>query len=99
MCYSAMIWADYRRYVREWGADIDIKRFVEARRGGRSICASGHTGESGQSGHDAGGRDLTNGVVAKIGDEYISASVSGRSFGRGKPRLCADSVSAPRGSG
>src|SRR5438105_2361596 len=29
MCYSAMIWADYRRYVREWGADIDIKRFVE----------------------------------------------------------------------
>ena len=29
MCYSAKIWADYRRYVREWGADIDIRRFVE----------------------------------------------------------------------
>ena len=29
MCYSAQIWADYRRYVREWGAQIDIKRFVE----------------------------------------------------------------------
>jgi putative SOS response-associated peptidase YedK len=29
MCYSAMIKADYRRYVREWGADIDIHQFVE----------------------------------------------------------------------
>jgi putative SOS response-associated peptidase YedK len=29
MCYSAQIWADYRRYVREWGAQIDIKRFVD----------------------------------------------------------------------
>jgi putative SOS response-associated peptidase YedK len=29
MCYSAQIWADYRRYVREWGAQIDIKRFIE----------------------------------------------------------------------
>ena len=29
MCYSARIQADYRRYVREWGADIDLKSFVE----------------------------------------------------------------------
>lgn len=29
MCYSAMIEADYRRYVREWGADISIRKFVD----------------------------------------------------------------------
>ena len=29
MCYSAQIWADYRRYVRAYGADIDIKAFVD----------------------------------------------------------------------
>ena len=28
MCYSADAWADYRKYVREFGADIDIKQFV-----------------------------------------------------------------------
>jgi putative SOS response-associated peptidase YedK len=28
MCYSAQIRADYHRYVRAWGADIDIKEFV-----------------------------------------------------------------------
>lgn len=29
MCYSAMVWADYRRYVREWGAELDIRSFVD----------------------------------------------------------------------
>ena len=29
MCYSAQIWADYRRYVRDFGADIDLKEFFE----------------------------------------------------------------------
>lgn len=29
MCYSAQVWADYRRYVREWGADISIKEFFD----------------------------------------------------------------------
>ena len=28
MCYSAEAWADYHKYVREFGADIDIKQFV-----------------------------------------------------------------------
>src|ERR1035437_3556540 len=28
MCYSAQIWSDYRKYVRAYGADIDIKEFV-----------------------------------------------------------------------
>jgi hypothetical protein len=28
MCYSAQVRADYHKYVREWGADIDIKEFV-----------------------------------------------------------------------
>ena len=28
MCYSAQIKADYHRYVRQFGADIDIKEFV-----------------------------------------------------------------------
>jgi len=28
MCYSAQIRADYRKYVRHWGADIGIKDFV-----------------------------------------------------------------------
>lgn len=28
MCYSAQIEADYRKYVKEFGADIDIKEFV-----------------------------------------------------------------------
>jgi len=28
MCYSAQIWADYRKYVHHWGADVDIKEFV-----------------------------------------------------------------------
>ena len=27
MCYSAQIWANYKKYVRAWGADIDIKEF------------------------------------------------------------------------
>ena len=29
MCYSAQIEADYRAYVKLFGADIDIKAFVE----------------------------------------------------------------------
>lgn len=29
MCYSAMVWADYRRYVKQYGADISIKDFVK----------------------------------------------------------------------
>ena len=29
MCYSAQIWADYRRYVRAFGADIDLQAFHE----------------------------------------------------------------------
>jgi putative SOS response-associated peptidase YedK len=28
MCYSAQIQANYKKYVRAWGADIDIKEFV-----------------------------------------------------------------------
>src|SRR5690242_4789326 len=28
MCYSAQIRASYKKYVREWGADISIKQFV-----------------------------------------------------------------------
>lgn len=28
MCYSAQIWSDYRKYVRAFSADIDIKEFV-----------------------------------------------------------------------
>lgn len=29
MCYSAQIWADYRRYVRDFGAVLDIREFVD----------------------------------------------------------------------
>ncbi len=29
MCYSAQIWADYRRYVRAYNSKIDIETFVE----------------------------------------------------------------------
>ena len=29
MCYSAQILADYRRYVRQFGADLSIKEFVD----------------------------------------------------------------------
>jgi hypothetical protein len=29
MCYSAQIWADYRRYVRQFQVQVDIKQFVE----------------------------------------------------------------------
>jgi hypothetical protein len=29
MCYSAQIWADYRKYVRMFGADMGIREFVE----------------------------------------------------------------------
>ncbi len=29
MCYSAQIWADYRRYIRAFGAELDIKEFYE----------------------------------------------------------------------
>jgi putative SOS response-associated peptidase YedK len=28
MCFSAQVWADYRRYVRQFGAGIDIQEFV-----------------------------------------------------------------------
>jgi putative SOS response-associated peptidase YedK len=28
MCYSSRIWADYRKYVKEFGAILDIKEFV-----------------------------------------------------------------------
>lgn len=28
MCYSAQIWSDYKKYVRAFGADLDIKEFV-----------------------------------------------------------------------
>ena len=27
MCYSAQVWADYKKYVRAWGADIDMQAF------------------------------------------------------------------------
>ena len=38
MCYSAQIWADYRLYVRQYGAELDIKEFYELfwRRGSNS---------------------------------------------------------------
>ena len=29
MCYSAQVWADYRRYTRQFGAELDIKEFYE----------------------------------------------------------------------
>ena len=29
MCYSAQIWADYRRYKRAFGSDIDLATFAE----------------------------------------------------------------------
>ena len=29
MCYSAQVWADYRLYVRQNGAELDIKEFYE----------------------------------------------------------------------
>lgn len=29
MCYSAEVWADYNRYVEEYGAEVDIKEFVK----------------------------------------------------------------------
>lgn len=29
MCYSAMVWADYRRYAKIYGADISIKDFIK----------------------------------------------------------------------
>lgn len=29
MCYSAMIEADYRRYMREWGAELSIREYVD----------------------------------------------------------------------
>ncbi|WP_273455030.1 SOS response-associated peptidase family protein [Nevskia ramosa] len=29
MCYSAQVWADYRRYCREFGAELSIRDFVE----------------------------------------------------------------------
>lgn len=28
MCYSAMVWADYRRYIKEFGAEIDAQAFI-----------------------------------------------------------------------
>ena len=28
MCYSAQIWADYRKYVRNWGAEVSIADFI-----------------------------------------------------------------------
>ena len=29
MCYSAQIWADYRRYLRDFGAEMSIKEFYD----------------------------------------------------------------------
>ncbi|WP_137917188.1 SOS response-associated peptidase family protein [Hydrogenophaga sp. 2FB] len=29
MCYSALVWSDYKRYVREFGAHLDIREFVD----------------------------------------------------------------------
>src|SRR4249919_1567768 len=28
MCYSAMVWSEYKSYVRKWGADIDVREYV-----------------------------------------------------------------------
>jgi putative SOS response-associated peptidase YedK len=40
MCYSAQIWADYRKYQKTFGADLDIKAFVDlywARQNGAKV--------------------------------------------------------------
>jgi hypothetical protein len=40
MCFSAQVWADYRRYVRQFGAGIDIQEFVRLysqRQGGAKL--------------------------------------------------------------
>jgi putative SOS response-associated peptidase YedK len=29
MCYSAQIWADYKKYVRAFGADVSVRQYVE----------------------------------------------------------------------
>jgi putative SOS response-associated peptidase YedK len=39
MCYSAQIEASYRRYVRLWGADIDIHEYVRV---ARKLVTQGH---------------------------------------------------------
>jgi putative SOS response-associated peptidase YedK len=40
MCFSAQVWTDYRKYQREFGADLDIKEFLrlyEARAEGAKL--------------------------------------------------------------
>jgi putative SOS response-associated peptidase YedK len=40
MCYSALVWADYHRYVRKFGAELGIKDFVRLyveRAGGAAV--------------------------------------------------------------
>eukprot|EP01036_Dinobryon_divergens_P054686 gene54686-73071_t len=29
MCYSALVWADFQRYVREFGARVNIDEFYD----------------------------------------------------------------------
>jgi putative SOS response-associated peptidase YedK len=29
MCYSAQIWADYKKYVRAFGADVSVRQYIE----------------------------------------------------------------------
>lgn len=29
VCYSARVWSDYRKYVREYGADVSVKEFYD----------------------------------------------------------------------
>ncbi len=40
MCYSAQVWQDYRKYVRRYGADLDIAAFTDLywqRQGGAKV--------------------------------------------------------------
>ena len=29
MCYSALVWVAYRRYIRDFNSELDIKEFYE----------------------------------------------------------------------
>lgn len=75
MCYSAQVWADYEKYVRHYGANIDIRTFhdlyVRKRQGDKL-----KTPKAMDVAFDAAGGDLAGKIAGLVG-EIHGAEVAG----------------------
>lgn len=72
MCYSARVWSDYRKYVREYGADVSVKKFYDL----HWLRANG-TKVSVQGGMDASFKNAQGGQMSAASRSWSNSTTPG----------------------